>query len=489
MFIFISILIFIYLIYNFIQKNRKRVANEVSGPLAFPVIGNLTTLISKTKMPHEILSDLTKKHGLVYRFYMGHYYSLVVTDPEVVREIFVKNFDNFVDRPHIPSLRYAGNDFKGIAMADEEYWRDHKSKIVSAFSNTNIKKVSTILEKTTNDLIAIMSEYERKSEEFSPRIYCQKYTMNIVLRYIFSLEIAMDEDKSGREAKLIQPILDIFQLLSAGGAGDFISFLSPLYDFYLTHFRKEISQINAFVREVVMEHLETIDRENPRDLIDTLILEYDTSKKENIEKIVCFGREIFMASTETTANTLEWFLLILANNKNVQEKIYNELKARMDQNMLKEGECKLTTKDRNSTPYLNAAIKETMRYRVIGPLGLPRIAKDDILVKDIFIPKGTQIFQNFYGLSNSDKFWNEPKTFMPERFLNNSHSDVFIPFSLGPRNCLGMSLALDEMYLSCANIFANFKLSPPNGLPALNESEIWGLALHPHKFSLKLEKR
>ncbi|KYR00509.1 cytochrome P450 family protein [Tieghemostelium lacteum] len=494
MYTLIIVLIVLYLIYNFIHKNSKRYKNEVTGPIAFPVIGNLHLFFSKKRHPHQILTDLTKKYGLVYRFYMGHIYSLVVTDPDLIREIFVKNFDNFTDRLHLPSIKYVGGNYKGVVMADEYYWKINKAKIISSFSNSNLKKVSHILEKTASDLLNVMNEYcsdqGGNKGNWAPRLYCQKYTMNIVLRYIFNLEIPYEENVNGRVSELIDSINSILQILKSGGAGDYISFLSPFYDFYLTHFQKDMPKINKFIEEIVMEHIQTIDKENPRDLIDSLILQYDVTKQESINDISCFGRELFMAGTESTANSLIWFILIMANNPNVQEKIYGELKSVSNQKSISDSEyLKLTLKDRNSTPYLNASIKESMRYKNIGPLGIPRACKKDIVINDIFIPAGCQVFQNFHGLSHIDQFWNEPYQFLPERFLNNSHSDVFIPFSVGPRNCLGLSLAQDEMYLACANVMLNYKISPPDGVETLDESEIFGIAIHPHHFEVKLEKR
>ncbi|KYR00511.1 hypothetical protein DLAC_02522 [Tieghemostelium lacteum] len=445
-------------------------------------------LLSSKKLPHEVLNGLSSKYGMVYRFYMGSYYSLVVTDPDMMREIFIKNFDNFTDRLHIPSIKYASNNFRGIGSADEYQWRVNKQRVISAFSGTNIKKVSHLLEKTTSELVSIMSEFEASGREMEPIMYFRKYATNVICRYIFSLEVPYGDEEmgvdGGRVTQLIKAVHDISILLGSGSKGDFISVLSPFYDIYLTYFTKEITNINQFVREIVMEHLNTLDKENPKDLIDTLIMQFDCTKPENIQEIVYIARDIFM-SVETPANTLEWFTLLMANYPIVQEKVYQELKMIVSER----DNIQLTLKDRNSTPYLNATIKESMRYKNIAPLGGSRVAKNDIVINNIFIPKGCNIIQNFYGLSRNEQFWNEPNQFLPDRFINNNHSDLFYPFALGPRNCLGQNLALDELYLACSNILVNFKISPPEGSSKLDETEIFSLSAHPHKFKIKLEKR
>ncbi|KYQ96730.1 hypothetical protein DLAC_04027 [Tieghemostelium lacteum] len=420
---------------------------------------------------------------------MGDKYSIVLNDPEVIKDIFLTNPDNFLSRPHSPTNRYVGYDYKGIAFADESYWRVNKPKIVSAFSNTNLKKVNALFEQTTNEFISLMTSMEKKSKSCNPKVLCQNYTMNIIFRYVYSFDIPFDEDKKGKEIRLIDPIQRIFVMLGNFSFGDFISFLNPIYDFYLQHFRTEISEIDEFIAEVVKEHIETIDRDNPRDLVDSLILEFDITKQENIDTIVCFGREILIASTDSIANVLEWFFLLLANNQDAQEKCYRELRGVFEPKMLNEDELKITMKDRNFTPFFNSTLKETMRYKMIGPLGVPRVATKDTVTKGIFIPKGAAIYQNLHALSNLEQYWNEPNRFIPERFLNNSHSDLFMPFSIGKRGCLGSSLAKDELFLAAANILANFKISPLDGITKIDETSTIGLAQLPHHFDVKIERR
>ncbi|KYR00916.1 hypothetical protein DLAC_11534 [Tieghemostelium lacteum] len=130
-----------------------------------------------------------------------------------------------------------------------------------------------------------------------------------------------------------------------------------------------------------------------------------------------------------------------------------------------------------------------MRYRPAGLFNLPRLTNQDITVDDLFIPKGTQFLFFQYGHCKSEEYWESPNEFIPERFIKNSHSDIFYPFSLGQRSCVGINLAQDTLYLAISNLFLNFKITPPIENTILDDIEVLGLTLHCKPYNIKIEKR
>lgn len=100
---------------------------------------------------------------------------------------------------------------------------------------------------------------------------------------------------------------------------------------------------------------------------------------------------------------------------------------------------------------------------------MPHAATEDVKLKGYTIPKGAQVFANIYASHFDPDHWQEPKKFMPERFLSDDgtlkKSKSVIPFSVGKRSCLGESLARDETFLFLTNLVKTFKISMPSEEP------------------------
>lgn len=139
---------------------------------------------------------------------------------------------------------------------------------------------------------------------------------------------------------------------------------------------------------------------------------------------------------DTTSVSLCFTLMLLANNKNIQEKIYEEV---MD--VFGHACRKPTYQDLQNLKYLELCIKECLRLYPSVPL-ISRIATVDItLPSGYFIPKGVTFLIHLYDLHHNPDIYPNPEKFDPDRFLPencvNRHPFAYLPFSGGPRNCIG----------------------------------------------------
>ncbi|KYR03142.1 hypothetical protein DLAC_00642 [Tieghemostelium lacteum] len=482
------LLLVFYFVYDYNKKN-KRYKNELTLR-ALPVLGHLHLL---SRRVHESLFNLMNQYKIkTIRLWLGDNPTLVVMDPEILQEIYVKNFSNFNDRFELPVMKWSSNDYRTLTCAAGQDWKDTKSMVIRVFSNIKIRQVSHIFEDQCQKMIKAMKNQNGSAINIKP--FTQKYTFNNLCKYLYSLEIPYDNTNVANYQKiegLLKSILKIWEISTIKFA-DMFKFLSPLRDVYFSLFRPEISILKKYINEIFQDHLKTIDYENPRDLMDILITELDIKKHpENISKIEDVGFDLLIAGYESSNLTVQWVILMIANYPEVQEKMYVEIKSIIDSQNVdkKSSNVHIRLQNRNSTPYVNAVIKETMRYKPSGPFNLPRKAANDITIKDIFIPKGTQILHFHYGMMKSEDFWLRPNEFLPERFINDNHSDVFFPFSLGNRNCIGVNLAQDQIYILVANIISNFKLKLPPGVDKFDETECLGLAFAPLPFKIILENR
>ncbi|XP_050672671.1 probable cytochrome P450 4d20 isoform X2 [Leptidea sinapis] len=157
----------------------------------------------------------------------------------------------------------------------------------------------------------------------------------------------------------------------------------------------------------------------------------------------------------TTSKTMSHTLYLLAKHPEIQKKIYEEQVAVLKNNMSR----KVTNHDLNEMKYLEAAIKETLRVLpTVSTIG--RQLKNDLKLKgDQIVPAQASILMFFEAMYQNPKLFPEPEKYKPERFFDSMHSYAFIPFSAGPRNCLGFRFAWVAMKATISNIIRRYELT------------------------------
>ncbi|MFM7859763.1 MAG: cytochrome P450, partial [Flammeovirgaceae bacterium] len=118
--------------------------------------------------------------------------------------------------------------------------------------------------------------------------------------------------------------------------------------------------------------------------------------------------------------------------------------------------------------YISAVVKETLRLYPPGWLISRKACENDVL-GDYPIPEGTDILISLYAIQRSGSNWEHPDKFFPERFLNDTTGeDSYLPFSTGPRKCIGDQLALMEMQIHLATmsrLFTIARVTPEQQIP------------------------
>jgi len=149
----------------------------------------------------------------------------------------------------------------------------------------------------------------------------------------------------------------------------------------------------------------------------------------------------------------------------------------------------------SSLPYTEATLCEILRITSFTPVGLMHRVLQDTEWHGFRIREGTLVLANLYSAHYNREQWNEPERFRPERFLSpNGREKIknpphFVPFSVGRRQCLGESFAMDSLFLFIASIFQNFEISPEEKNQKLDLEPSEGLVRVPKPFSVKIQSR
>lgn len=164
------------------------------------------------------------------------------------------------------------------------------------------------------------------------------------------------------------------------------------------------------------------------------------------------------AGHDTVSNAIAFVLLCLGNYTDIQHRVRTEVF-----NVLGDKATEIHSEHLSKFPYLDMVIKETLRLYTPVPF-TGRYLYETFTIGDHVIPKGTDLWINYFALHRNPTYWPEPEKFDPERFsVANSirrHPFAFVPFSAGQRNCIGQRYAKAFMKIVIARIITQFEIVP-----------------------------
>jgi cytochrome P450 len=175
---------------------------------------------------------------------------------------------------------------------------------------------------------------------------------------------------------------------------------------------------------------------------------------------------MIVAGHETTASTLNWTWYLISQHPEVEERLSNEL------------DTPATCSEFGDVPrflYIRQVIDETMRLYPAGWV-LTRKALGNDWLGEYFVPAGTEIYVPPYFIQRHPDLWEEPDRFNPDRFRpensKHRHRLATIPFSAGPRNCIGEHFARLEMQVHLMTIAKHLRLRYIPSQPVELEAEV-----------------
>ncbi|MCJ1432335.1 hypothetical protein MMC27_001691 [Xylographa pallens] len=250
-----------------------------------------------------------------------------------------------------------------------------------------------------------------------------------------------------------------------------------------------VSFIPAVVEGAKTHRMYTLQRTEKRLAMKTdrkdfmsYVLRHNDEKGMTREEIKKTSGLLIIAGSETTATLLSGTTFYLMKNKDIYEKVANEVRTSFN------NEGDITFLSVSKLPYLNALLEEGLRLYPPVPSTFPRrVAAEGDIIDGQFVPGGTSVGVNQWAANQSAAHFCEPEKFIPERWLDDDRyagddKEARQPFSLGPRNCIGKNLAYAEMRSIMARMLWNFEMELCGDSEGWNDQRIFILwdkpALH-----------
>lgn len=366
----------------------------------------------------------------------------VVTDPEATNIILRKKSQNFRKSELNQQIMKPATK-EGLIVVHGDQWKAQRRTIAPIFQHKHLKRQSQYVSAVLSDYIDGLGD----DNEIDLAPDMASLTFSVLAKTLLGDPKGVDHKKLGQAASAA---------VSASGTlrlDDFLPrpkwfprILSPKGYMALRRMRKAAEKLL----------IERRGQSNVDDLVGLLSHAVDPKTGRNLtiteqrDNLIGF----FIVGHETSALSLTWALYLIGSNPDVQTKILHEIKEVI-------GGDPITYEHLSQLKYLTAVLNESLRLFPPVPI-IGREAICDTTVLDTEMKADDIIVLPIYVMHRSPKFWNNPNTFDPERFLRDPKlgraSLHFKPFGDGPRVCIGASLAMIEAQLAVATIIREFSV-------------------------------
>lgn len=468
------------------------------GPWPYPVVGNFPHLLTG-KGFHRTLQDLHKQYGPILTLWYASKLTIVLGTPRLVQQTHREQGEKFLHRTLTDfaklSLKADEEGGKNVALAGGKYWVKARNVFVYELMRKRFLEnvcIGKIMEEIWSTMDAIKT---LDGAPFDPHEHLMRLSANIVYRLTYgirfkSCDIGKENTDWGQLSEIIVSIMRLGGQNVKANYSPFLKMIENLTPSGRALNKKRVETVNrrdAILKRLLEEHKSTLVEDQPRDFLDVLLTRQEKDGFSDTE-VMYIAWEFITAGTDTTSATMHWLTLLLANHPEVQRKAQQEI----------DSVCHgrpVTIDDQDRMPYVNACVKECMRWMPAVPLMVPYRANKDALVevdgREYAIKEGTQVIVNGFNMHRDPDLWVEPDKFDPERFMvgpdsnielrgadapNEVHHLKFMPLGTGRRACAGYLLAKLELFLQGATLMQCFDWRPAVG-DKVPLKEIFGIAV------------
>ncbi|KAL7159524.1 hypothetical protein ABFS83_01G033000 [Erythranthe nasuta] len=468
--------VILLLIRKWQKSQSESVKNLPPGPKHLPIIGDLHHL---TALPFRSFRELSNKYGPLMHLKLGQVSTIVVSSPEIAKQMLKEHDPNFADRPRSVGIEIMWYDYTNIAFSPYgNYWRQmRKICVMELLSPKSVRSFASIRKDEVSGLVDSIRRCAAAGEPFNLTDKIFSLMSSITCRAAFG-KVSKDNEalikllKEGIEMASGFEVSDLFpgsKIINALSKGRFKLLkmrckLDEILDGIINEHKVNLAKMATENAELAVKRGNGDD--GNEDLVDVFLRIQENGELEfpignnNIKAVL---QDMFSAGTDTSSTAIEWTMTELMRNPRVMAKAQAEVR-----DTFKETEP-IDEGNTQHLKYLKMVIKESLRLHPPVPL-LPRASREEQVVNGYTIPGNVKILVNNWAIQRDPKHWENPDSFEPERFEKNNSRDFlggdfeFLPFGSGKRMCPGITFSMASVELFLAQLLYSFNWKLPDGV-------------------------
>lgn len=440
---------------------------DIPGPSPVPVLGRLPMLLRFAFRPLESLEYLHERYGRMVRLGFGKYPAVMVFDPEYNRQILrdpgsFYAYDIDLVPLKFPETSSVKTVTTGMPLMNGPRHDDHRSALLPYFH----KKFVTRYHDACVDVTKRKINSWRMGAALDLRTEMEQLAIWLGTAPVLGLDPEKEGEAIGMHLeRTMKTLFNPFALL----------FPYDLPGLPFHKLLKQAAEMERIVRGVIARKKE--EGLEGKDILSVMIQMHEEDPERMSEsELIGHTTTMFRGGYNPNGMALYWTIFLLSQHPEALKNVLDEL----DQAI---GEGDPTPESVEKLPYLEGAIKEGMRLFPAGTW-TGRLAMHEFELDGHPLPKGTWIVMSPYVTHRIPELFPDPYHFKPERWQSEYHSAYeFMPFSAGPRYCIGTSLGMMQLKIALSILLQRYSFTlrkgakvdcaglnsirPKNGLPMI----------------------
>lgn len=455
----------LYLIWRRYRYCRR--FNQLPGLKTYlGIFGNINLLINTVKRTRsrgvattELINSFysisktvdDEKKG-IFTLWIGPQPVVFLTSPDLIGQMFAK-YPHLKKGQFYEALRSLIGD--GLITNSGQKWFYHRKLLTPAF---NSKILDSFMPNMIYNVDTFLSRLEQEAQSNPHRMVSdlKKYifpcSLDILCQSSMGVDVGAQLNPNSQFCHSFHIFMKIFIdiTLEPWLWVQKYSFVRGLTS-YGRRYNEQLGIYHDFTDKVIRERLAVISSEEKSHYLESKsqvkVSFMDTLIRENIKCPASFSLvdvrdevNAFMAAGhDTTGWALMYVLFMIGHHPDVQAIVHQEV-----DNFLGnfESQSDITIDSLKDLKYVDAVLKETMRLYPPVPT-IAKRAEEDLKLGQFEIPAGAEVAIGLFQIHRDPEYWSEPERFKPERFIESkvTHPYIYLPFSTGPRNCIGRRYA------------------------------------------------
>ncbi|XP_021364558.1 cholesterol 24-hydroxylase-like [Mizuhopecten yessoensis] len=418
-------------------------------------IPSIAKVIAAGGIMDDYLLEVCKTHGLVFRLCLWNQVLVIVLDPECIKDVLVSGNHPKSKRIYSGTTGVFGARFMDqglLTQVDNKLWIMQRMHLDQWFKPHYIRQFASEFNEFADRYTEFLETYADGKTEVHTLNTFNKLTMHLLYKVAFNVDMGPLTRENHPFVTKMKTALSGFAVLVSN---PFVA-INPLE----WRFRRDVREAIKFIRQSAEQVMKerSMAKSNgeyiPRDLLEYIMELKEKHPSIMTDEVLLDNFLTFLiAGQETSSNAMCFMIFLLGQNPECYKKLQREI----DENV--GAVSVITLNELEKLPYLDMALKETLRLYPVGKTTFRETIKDHVLGGHL-IPAGTDMMVSFYATSRAEQNVRNPKTFIPERFHSDSLEKLSkyasTPFSVGPHTCIGKKFAEIEIKIMIAKIMQSF---------------------------------
>ncbi|XP_014250636.1 probable cytochrome P450 6a14 [Cimex lectularius] len=407
---------------------------------------------------------------------------LVVKDPECVEAVLIKDFNHFYDHGFEVDEKFNPIDANLFTMSGRR-WRAYRTKLSPIFTTGKLKSMYGLMTDIGEDLMKAINREKKECMELKDVL--GRFAMDVIGSFAFGFDSGTLADPESKFRKMGKRVFEF----------NVAKFLKFMFIFNFPYLAKRLGlsfndkRVQEYFVGIIKDaiRLRTEGKTKRKDFLDLMLQlrekgsveltsrdpgdgyldisdNYTTDKFEVTDDLMVGQAFVFLtAGFEATAATMNLAFYELSKNPGIQERVREEINEKVrEQGILSFDAVK-------DMAYLDMCLKETMRKYPPAQVLFRNCTKEFTFPNGLVVKQGEKLIIPVFSIHRSHEYYPDPVKFDPERFGPDSFQKpcTFMPFGEGPRTCIAMRFALQQMKFCIAKIlmFYRIKLNAKSKTP------------------------